>query len=459
MKKKIQKEKLKVKVIFRKDDAPFSITLANEVQKQKSNNVAPAEITPLKAERKTFQLQAKAQKPKPGTSICFYFQVHQPFRLMHYNFNQIHHNHFYEHYEQNKNILDKVAEKCYIPTNEKILELIKRFNGKFKVAYSISGTALEQFELYRPDVLKSFKALMDTGFVEMLDETYYHSLSFLYSKEEFNRQVNKHKEKIRQLFGVTPQVFRNTELIYHNDLAKHISALGYKGICCEGADKWLNGRTPNHVYKAPGVENFKLLLKNYSLSDDIAFRFSNRQWADWPLTAEKFAAWVHQTAGSAETINLFMDYETFGEHQWKETGIFDFLDHLPEKILEHPDFHFRTPSEVIDLYPARDDYDVPEYTSWADAERDLSAWRENEMQTEALEKIYALEREVKQTNNTDLINSWSKLQTSDHFYYMSTKFWTDGDVHKYFSPFDSPYDAAVYYMNVISDLEASIKQP
>jgi alpha-amylase len=413
-------------------------------------------------EKDEVKLKSAGAKPQPenvnGTSVCFYFQVHQPFRLRRYNFDQIGSDHFYEHYDQNVSILNKVADKCYLPTNSKILELLMRHKGKFKVAYSISGVALEQFGLYRPDVIKSFQALAATGSVEMLGETYYHSLSFLYSKEEFDRQVKMHREQLKSLFDVEPTTFRNTELIFNNELAKHVASLGYKGMLCEGADKWLNGRTPNQLYTSPDIEKFSLLLKNYRLSDDIAFRFSNHEWEDWPLTADKFSQWLHDHAGNAETINLFMDYETFGEHQWKETGIFDFLDNLPEMILDHPDFHFRTPAEVINLCPPRDVYDVPEFTSWADAERDLSAWNENEMQREALDKIYALEKAVKETENPDLLKVWGKLQTSDHFYYMSTKFWADGDVHKYFSPFESPYDACVYYMNVISDLKLTLTE-
>ncbi|MGB3076854.1 MAG: glycoside hydrolase family 57 protein [Chitinophagales bacterium] len=410
--------------------------------------ILPAELITLSPARKANEL--------PGTSVCFYFQVHQPFRLRNYNYDQIGHDHYYENYDMNVEILNKVADKCYLPTNAKILELLLRHKGRFKVAYSISGVALEQFELYRPDVILSFQALAATGYVEMLDETYYHSLSFLYSKDEFDRQVKMHREKIKKLFNLEPAIFRNTELIFNNDLAAHVASLGYKGMLCEGTDRYLVTRSPNQVYTAPGVENFSLLLKNYRLSDDIAFRFSNHNWEDWPLTADKFSKWLHDHAGQAETINLFMDYETFGEHQWKETGIFDFLDNLPEMILDHPDFYFRSPSEVISNHPPRDVYDAPEFTSWADEERDLSAWNENELQREALEKIYALEHAVKATDNEDLLKVWSKLQTSDHFYYMSTKFWADGDVHKYFSPFPSPYDAGIFYMNVISDLEKTI---
>ena len=392
------------------------------------------------------------------TSICFYFQVHQPFRIRNYNFDQIGASHFYEDYEKNKEILNKVADKCYLPANAKMLELIKRHSGKFRISYSISGVALEQFEQYRPEVIESFQKLVDTGCVEILSETFYHSLSFLYSKKEFERQVKKHYNKVNDLFGVNPEVFRNTELIFNNEIAQYVSEMGFKGMLCEGVDRFLSDRVPNYVYESPGVSDFKLLLKNYKLSDDIAFRFSNKEWKDHPLTSEKFAHWVHGHAGDAECINLFMDYETFGEHQWKETGIFEFLDHLPEKIFTHPDFDFKTPSEVMETFPARDIYDVPYTTSWADAERDLSAWNENKMQKHSLHKIYSLEKVVKKSGNKELIDTWARLTTSDHFYYMSTKFWSDGDVHKYFSPYDSPYDAHIYFMNVLSDLEKTLEE-
>ncbi len=390
------------------------------------------------------------------TSLCFYFQVHQPFRIRQYQYDEIGINHFYEDYSKNFEILNKVADKCYLPANKKMLELIKRYDGKFKISYSISGVALEQFEQYRPEVIESFRQLVDTGCVEILSETYYHSLSILYSKQEFKRQVQLHTEKVKQLFGVTPTTFRNTELIFSNEIAQCISEMGFKGMLCEGVDRFLLDRTPNHVYESPGVGEFKLLLKNYRLSDDIAFRFSNREWKDYPLTAEKFANWVHGHAGEAECINLFMDYETFGEHQWRETGIFDFLDSLPEHVLNHPDFNFKMPAELLDSIPSVDIYDVPYTTSWADEERDLSAWNENKMQKYSLHKIYSLEKAVKKTKSNELMEIWSKLTTSDHFYYMSTKFWSDGDVHKYFSPFESPYDAHIYFLNVLKDFEETV---
>jgi len=391
-------------------------------------------------------------------SVCFYFQVHQPFRLKRYSFFDIGKDHFYEDDEKNRHILDKVSEKCYLKTNRKIIDLINRHKGKFKVSYSISGTAIEQFELYRPDVLESFKDLAKTGCVEFLSETYYHSLSFLYSKEEFKRQVEMHREKIKEHFGQSPKVFRNTELIYSNEVASFIEKMGYKAILCEGVDRLLGKRTPNYLYQAATTLKIKSFLKNYSLSDDIAFRFSDRNWSEWPLHADTFAKWVHKIAGDGEVLNLFMDYETFGEHQWEETGIFDFLDHLPKEILKHPDFDFKTISEAADSLRVRDIYDAPDFISWADAERDLSAWLSNPMELESARRLYALEDKVIAIGNKDLIDVWGKLQTSDHFYYMCTKFWADGDVHKYFSPYDSPYDAYIYYMNVLADFESTIEE-
>ncbi len=386
-------------------------------------------------------------------SICFYFQVHQPFRLKPYDCFQIGHDHFYEDEAKNREILNRVSSKCYLPANKTMLDLIHKHNGKFKIAYSISGTALEQMEKYRPDVLNSFQELAKTGCVEFLSETYNHSLSFLYSREEFVRQVDKHKAKILEYFNQIPQVFRNTELIYNNEIANAVSDLGYKAIICEGLDHILGYRNQNFIYHPPHNTKIKCLLKNYKLSDDIAFRFSNKDWAEWPLTAPKFAHWVHHVAGNGETINLFMDYETFGEHQWPETGIFDFLKQVPEEILNHPDFNFKTPSEVIDTYTVRGEYDVHNLSSWADLERDLSAWLGNSLQHDAMERIYALEKKVKEIGNEQLINTWANLLTSDHFYYMCTKYWNDGDVHKYFSHYNTPYDAYINFMNVVTDLE------
>jgi alpha-amylase len=389
-------------------------------------------------------------------SVCFYFQVHQPYRIKKYSFFDIGKDHFYEDDEKNIAVLNKVSAKCYLKANQVMLELIKKHKGKFRISYSLSGTLIEQLETYRPDVLESFIELSKTGCVEFLSETYYHSLSYIYSKDEFSRQVKMHSEKIFRYFGQKPKVFRNTELIYNNEIAAYAEKMGFKGILCEGVDRILVGRTPNYVYQPRGCNKIKALLKNYRLSDDIAFRFSDVNWSEFPLHADTFAQWVHKIAGNGEVLNLFMDYETFGEHQWENTGIFDFLRHLPEEIMKHKDFNFLTPSEVISKYPTRDEYDVSDYTSWADAERDLSAWLSNSMEQEAIKRIYSLEKKIKASGDPGIISTWGKLQTSDHFYYMCTKFWSDGDVHKYFSPYDSPYDAYIYYMNVFSDFEATV---
>lgn len=390
-------------------------------------------------------------------SICFYFQVHQPFRIKDYSFFDIGKSPFYEDDVKNEEVLNKVAEKCYLKTNLKMLELIQRHEGRFRISYSISGTAIEQFEKYRPDVLQSFIDLSNTGCVEFLSETYSHSLSFIYSKTEFQRQVRKHSDMIRKYFNQKPKVFRNTELIFNNELASFIENMGYSGIICEGVDHLLGERTPNFLYRSVNAQNIKLLLKNHRLSDDIAFRFSDQGWKEFPLTVEKYKNWIFNVAGHGETINLFMDYETFGEHQWESTGIFNFLDHMPGEILKHSDFNFKTPSEIIATYPVRDTYDAHNFTSWADSERDLSAWLSNSMQKEAMKRIYSLENDIIKCANPGLLNVWERLQTSDHFYYMCTKFWNDGDVHKYFSPYDSPYDAYLYYMNAFSDLECRVQ--
>jgi len=359
---------------------------------------------------------------------------------------------------KNAEICRKVANKCYLPTNRLLLDLIKRFDGKFKVAFSITGVLLEQFEKFCPEVISTFDALAQTGCVEFLAETYYHSLSFLYSRDEFTDQIDKHVELIRYFFGQKPRVFRNTELIYNNDLAMAIERMDeFDAIITEGADHILGHRNANFIYRPEGCENLKLLLKNYTLSDDIAFRFSNRQWKEFPLMAEKFASWVHDLNGNGNVINLFMDYETFGEHQWEDTGIFDFMSHLPEEILKHPDNNFMTPSEVIDSYESVDTVDVPHIISWADMERDLSAWLGNPMQSNALHELYQIERKVKRTGDNDLIADWRRLQTSDHFYYMCTKYFSDGDVHKYFNPYDSPYDSYINYMNVLNNLHRRCK--
>ncbi len=398
-----------------------------------------------------------------GTSICFYFQVHQPFRLRQYSVFDVGKNHNYFDDVKNKAICQKVANKCYLPANKTILGLIKK-HPEFKVSYSISGVALDQFEAYAPEVLETFKQLAATGNVEFLDETYYHSLAFLYSKKEFKHQVLEHRAKIQKLFGVTPQVFRNTELIFNNELAHTVEEMGYKGILAEGADRVMGWRSPNYVYRPRTTSKIKLLLKNYKLSDDVAFRFSNRLWNEYPLTTPKYTHWLASSEG--QTINLFMDYETFGEHQWEDTGIFEFLRHLPVEVARHPHLSFKTPSEVIADNEPVGEMDIHNLISWADMERDLSAWLGNKMQQSALKEIYLLEEKIekrikaedKKGNEylkrsfTHLLMDWRKLQTSDHFYYMCTKWFSDGDVHKYFNPYDSPYEAFITFMNVLNDM-------
>ncbi|MDO8784765.1 MAG: glycoside hydrolase family 57 protein, partial [Syntrophales bacterium] len=367
-------------------------------------------------------------------SVCLYLQVHQPYRLRHYSFFDVGRCHTYEDSEKNRQILNKVAEKCYLPANAVMLDLIKKYQGKFRIAFSITGVILDQFEEFRVDVLDSFKRLADTGCVEFLCETSGHSLAFLFSRREFREQVALHKKRVQSLFGQTPVTFRDTELIYNNELAKIIEKMGYKVILAEGADKILGWRSPNFVYQPAGCMKTKLLLRNYSLSDDISFRFSNPEWTGYPLLAEKFARWVHSLNAAGEVINLFMDYETFGEHQWETTGIFKFLEMLPREILKHPDFRFQTPAEVARDYDSVAQLDVPDFVSWADVERDLTAWVGNSMQNDALRSLYKMERKVRQSKDENIIKTWRRLQTSDHFYYMCTKWFADGDVHKYFNP-------------------------
>lgn len=393
-------------------------------------------------------------------AVCLYFQVHQPFRVKKFPYFSVGRDHEYFNASaagslNNRYILERVARKCYLPTNKMMLELLE-LHPEFRVSYSLSGVLFEQLEHFAPDVLESFKALVKTGRVEILGETYHHSLSFLHSRQEFRRQVALHGALVKKHFGVKPKVFRNTELIYSNDVAKEAEELGFKGILAEGADHLLGWRSPNFVYRPAGAKKISLLLKNYRLSDDIAFRFSSKDWKDWPLTAGKFARWVDKVNGSGTNVDLFMDYETFGEHQWEATGIFEFLRHLPGEILKHPDNSFMTPSDVVSSFKPVAELDVPHYVSWADVERDLSAWKGNPMQDEAFRQVYELEGSVLGSGDPVLMDDWGKLQTSDHFYYMCTKWFADGDVHAYFNPYESPYEAFLSYMNAIEDLRSRV---
>jgi len=384
-------------------------------------------------------------------TICFYFQVHQPFRLKRYRFFDIGNDHYYYNDFDNKTIMRKVAEKCYLPANQTFLDLIKEYGDNFKIAYSISGVAIDQFEMYAPDVLDSFKMLVDTGKVEILSETYSHSLSSLKNREEFERQVKMHRDKVKKVFGVEPKVFRNTELIYADWIGEYVADMGYKGMITEGAKHVLGWKSPNYLYCNALNPKLKVLLKNFKLSDDIAFRFSNRGWDEFPLTTEKFVSWLSALDPKEEVVNLFMDYETFGEHQWKETGIFEFLKALPNAVFKYSDFSFSTPSEVVTKLEPVGAIHVPFPISWADEERDLTAWLGNELQDEAFNNLYKLYDRVKEIDDPEVWKDWLYLQTSDHFYYMCTKWFSDGDVHKYFNPYDSPYEAFVNFMNILSD--------
>lgn len=388
--------------------------------------------------------------------MCFYFQVHQPYRLKRYRIFDIGNNSNYWNDESdssrnNQKVFRKVAEKSYLPANAVMLELLGK-HPEFKISYSLSGVFMEQAEEFAPEVIESFQKLAKTGRVEFLSETYYHSLSSLFSPAEFRAQVAEHAEKLKHLFGVEPKVFRNTELIYNNAIAEEVEKMGYRGILTEGADHILGWRSPNFLYSPHGSKQIRLLLKNYRLSDDIAFRFSSRDWSEWPLSAEKFAHWVSAVNGSGEVVNLFMDYETFGEHQWADTGIFEFLRALPSEILKHKDNSFVTPGDAVLRFSPKATLDIPHPISWADIERDTSAWLSNSMQNEAAKNLYELESQVRKTNDQELLRDWKRLTTSDHFYYMCTKWWADGDVHKYFSPYESPYEAFIYFMNTLHDV-------
>ena len=351
-------------------------------------------------------------------SVCLYFQIHQPYRLRRYSVFDTD-PHYFDDFK-NAEIIRKVAHKCYLPANRLMLKLIREFEGRFRIAYSISGVAMEQFEKSVPEVIDTFRELNDTGCVEFLAETYHHSLAFLYSREEFRAQVDRHRHKTRELFGQEPRVFRNTELIYNNDLGHFVAHMGYDACLAEGADQILGHRSPNYVYRPPHAPKLKLLLKNYRLSDDIAFRFSNRAWEHCPLTADKFARFVAETDKTGVCCNLFMDYETFGEHQWADTGIFDFLSHLPASLLSAGN-SFVTPTELASKFDAVGPLETPNPTSWADSERDASAWIGNAMQSNALHELYRHETSLLAHNDPELLRDWRRLQTSDHFYYMCTK--------------------------------------
>ena len=386
-----------------------------------------------------------------------YFEVHQPMRLNRFSVFNIGNNAGTSNYFNNKlnhEIFEKVAKKCYLPTNNLLLNLINEFDGKFRISFSLTGTFVEYCERFMPSVIDSFKKLFATGAVDMIEETYFHSLSGLYDDlDEFEEQIMMHRQMIKRLFNYEPKVFRNTEAIYDNRIAKKIGEMGYKGIITEGTEKILGWRSPNYLYR-PINSDIKVLLRNYSLSDDIGFRFSSRHWPGFPLTADKYARWMSRCEG--DLINLFIDYETFGEHQWTETGIFDFLSHLPNEALKHEQLDFVTVSEAVDRYQPVGEIDVPWAISWADADRDVSTWLGNDMQFACFNELKDIGKKLKKRGDEELLNVWRRLQTSDHLYYVSTKGLEDGDVHAYFSHYDGPYDGFINYMNVLQDLKQKI---
>jgi len=384
-------------------------------------------------------------------SICFYFQVHQPFRLRTYRFFNIGQDHQYYDDYQNRHIIRRVAEKSYLPANKMMLELIKEFGTAFRISYSISGTALDQLQLYVPDVLSSFQKLADTGQVEFIAETNAHSLASLGSRDEFIRQVEMHSKKVEELFGKRPTTFRNTELIYSDQIGSMVGDMGFHTMLTEGAKHILGWKSPNYMYCNNINPKLKVLLRNFRLSDDLTFRFSNQAWSEWPLTTEKFVKWLNAVDPNEEVVNLFLDYETIGEHQWKETGIFDFFRHLPSMVFSKSNFNFQTPEDLYTKLQPVAALSAPYAISWADEERDLTAWLGNELQDEAFAKLYSYEQKVKNCGDPEILKDWQRLQTSNHFYYMCTKWFSAGEVHKYFNPYGSPYEAFINYMNVLSD--------
>ena len=389
-------------------------------------------------------------------TVCFYFQVHQPWRLKTYRFFNMGNDHNYLDDFTNRAIMQKVARQCYLPMNALLLNLIEENKGAFKCSFSITGSAIEQFKAYAPEVLESFKKLAATGCVEFLGETYSHSLSSLYSVDEFKSEVKLHSAMLKEEFGVKPTAFRNTELIYSDDIAKAVEGMGFKTMLAEGAKHILGWKSPNFVYTDAVDNKLRLLLRNYKLSDDIAFRFSNEGWPEWPLSADKFAQWVASETG--DVVNLFMDYETFGEHQKAATGIFDFMKALPAALLRTGELEFATVSEASKKLQPVAVLHCPHAMSWADEERDVTAWLGNDLQNEAFAKLYALAPKVKKAKNKDFEYVWHFMQNSDHFYYMATKWFSDGDVHSYFNPYGSAYEAFINYMNVLADFEIELNK-
>jgi alpha-amylase len=389
-------------------------------------------------------------------NLCF--QVHQPYRLRTYRFFNIGQDHQYYDDYQNRHIIRRVAERCYLPANEMMLNLIREFGSDFRISYSISGPAIEQLLQHAPEVIHGFQELAATGCVEFTGETYAHSLASLGSKPEFIRQIEKHRNRIEDLFDQRPTTFRNTELIYDDQIGKTVEELGFDTMLVEGAKHILGWKSPNFLYCNVISPKLKLLMRNFRLSDDIIFKFSNREWAEWPLTTEKFVDWLNKTGKNEEVVNIFMNYETLGEQQRRETGIFDFFQNLPKTLFSQSNFKFALPRELTNLLQPVAPVSVTYPVSWADEEKDLTAWLGNELQDEAFGKLYGIEKEVMAHKKPDILRDWERLQTSDHFYYMCTKWFSDGEVHRYFNPYPSPYEAFINYMNVLSDFIIRVEE-
>lgn len=386
-------------------------------------------------------------------SVCLNFQIHQPFRYRKYRFFDIGNDAYYYDDFANETIMRKVADQSYLPTNKIILEQILKHKGKFKVTFSISGTAIDQFKLYAPEVIDSFAALAATGCVEFLSETYANSLVSLTDGSLFESQVRAHDDLIEQLFGQRPKVFRNTELIYSDELGDLVQKMGFEAMITEGAKHVLGWKSPNYLYCNGLNPRLKVLMRNFRFSDDLSFRFANKAWNEYPLTADKYAGWMASLPEEEEVVNVFINYETFGQLQPKNSGIFDFLKNLPGAILKTGKLQFSTPTEVVANLQPVSAVHVLYPISWADEERDLSAWLGNELQKEAFDKLYQLKGRMEHCKDAVLLKDWDYLQTIDHFYYMCTKFFSDGEVHKYFNPYSTPYEAFINYMNILSDFK------
>lgn len=391
-------------------------------------------------------------------SICIYFQIHHPERLRKYQFFDIGKKHNYFDNYANRSELEDLAENCYLPANALLLDLIKKYEGKFKVAFSISGSAIDQLEMHTPEVIRSFQELAQTGQVEFLAETYSHSLASLSEDtDEFELQVKRHSAAIKELFGKKPVTFRNTSLIYSDKIGKRVADLGFKTMLTDGAKHVLGWKSPNFVYKNALDENLNLLLKNSKLSDDIAIRFSDKNWSEYPLTSEKYVDWVSHSLQDTEVLNLFMNYEVIGHYNRAESGIFDFLRYFIQQIAENPNYQFLLPKEVTKKHTAKDILPVPYPISWTDEERDITSWLGNELQKEAFTELFKIQPLVKKKKNAEVNEDYSRLQASEHFYFMRTKLFSGADYHKYILPYESPYEAFINYMNVLSDFIERVK--